>query len=268
MTKTATGRRVAHGVGDNDAFRLLVRVGYGANGLLHVLIGLLALQVAFGKNASADQAGAFGAIASTPGGVILLWVIVVGTAALALFQLIELILVRGGTREAWAERIKFLGKAIVYAAIGIFAATVAMRGSAGAGDGTKSVSARLLALPGGVALLLLAGVVVAGIGIYLIVKGARQKFLADLTRPDGRLRQVTTILGTTGYVAKGLAILIIGVFVGFAALTSDPSKAEGLDGALTSLTELPFGQVLLAAVAAGLVLFGLYCFVRARYAKL
>lgn len=79
---------------------------------------------------------------------------------------------------------------------------------------------------------------------------------------------MTTVIGTAGYVAKGVAIVVVAGFLAGAAVTSDPSKAEGLDGALTSLTQLPFGKALLVVVALGLVLFGLYCFVRARFAKL
>lgn len=261
MTKTATTRRAARGLANNDAFRLLVRAGYVANGILHVLIGILALQVAFGGNASADQGGAFGAVADAPGGVVLLWAIVVGTVALGLFQVVQLV----GASE-WTDRAKFAGKAVAYIAIGVIAATVALGGSTGGGE--QSVSATLLQLPIGVILLLVVALGVASIGGYLVVKGARQKFLDDLERPTGTTLTVTKVSGTAGYIAKGVALVIVGGFLAFAAIAHDPAKAEGLDGALTSLTELPFGQVLLTVVALGLVLFGVYCFVRARFARL
>jgi len=261
MTKTATTKRAASGLKNNDAFRLLVRTGYAANGVLHVLIGALALQVAFGQNASADQTGAFRAVAEAPGGVILLWVIVVGTVALGLFQVVELV----GSTE-WSERAKFIGKAVAYVAIGIIAATVALGGSTGGGE--QSFSAKLLALPAGVVLLIVVALGVAAIGVYLAVKGVRQKFLDDLMRPTGRALTVTKVSGTAGYVAKGIALVIVAGFLAVAAITHDASQAEGLDGALTSLTGVPFGQVLLVVIALGLVLFGVYCFVRARFARL
>lgn len=261
MTKTATTKRAASGLKNNDAFRVLVRAGYAANGVLHVLIGVLALQVAFGENASADQGGAFGAVADAPGGVVLLWAIVVGTVALGLFHLVELV----GASE-WSERAKYVGKAVAYIAIGVIAATVALGGATGGGE--QSLSAKLLALPIGVVLLLVVALGVAAIGGYLAVKGVRQKFLDDLRRPTGTALTVTTVSGTVGYVAKGIALVIVAGFLAVAAITHDPAQATGLDGALTSLTELPFGQVLLAVVALGLVLFGVYCFVRARFARL
>lgn len=266
MTTKASTRRVAKRVESNSAFRILVRAGYVANGVVHVLIGLLALQVAFGQSASADQSGALAAVGAAPGGSVLLWVIGAATAALALFELVELVLVRGQNRQSWLERARLAGKAVVYAGISALATVVALGGSSG--GGTKSVSARILELPGGVALLVVLAVGVAGVGVYLAAKGIRQKFLDDLAQPRAALRTVTTVIGTAGYVAKGVAIIVIAGFLAAAAITSDPSKAEGLDGALTSLTELSFGKVLLSVVALGLVLFGLYCFVRARYAKL
>ena len=76
------------------------------------------------------------------------------------------------------------------------------------------------------------------------------------------------VVGTAGYVATGIAIGIVGSLFVVAAVTADPSEAAGLDGALKSLTGLPFGVALLAVVAVGLILFGLYCFARARLARL
>ena len=266
MTKTAATRRAAQRVENNRAFRVFVRAGYAANGVVHVLIGMLALQVAFGQNASADQSGALAAVGAAPAGGVLLWAIAAATAALALFEVVELVLARGRGRDAWMERAKLGGKAVVYAGISALAATVAIGGSTG--GGTASVSARVLELPGGVVLLVLLAVGVGGVGVYLAAKGIRQTFLDDLAQPRGSLRTVTTVIGTAGYVAKGVAIVVVAGFLAGAAVTSDPSKAEGLDGALTSLTQLPFGKALLVVVALGLVLFGLYCFVRARFAKL
>jgi len=261
MTKTATTKRAASGLQNNRAFRTLVRVGYAANGVLHVLIGVLAVQIAFGGNASADQNGAFRAVADAPAGGILLWVIVVGTVALGLFQGVELV-----SATEWSERAKFIGKAVAYVAIGIIAATVALGGSTGGGE--QSFSAKLLQLPIGVVLLIVVALGVAAIGVYLAAKGVRQKYLDDLTRPTGTALTVTKVTGTAGYVAKGIALVIVAGFLAVAAITHDSSQAEGLDGALTSLTALPFGQVLLVLVALGLVLFGVYCFVRARFARL
>jgi hypothetical protein len=128
------------------------------------------------------------------------------------------------------------------------------------------MSRTVLDLPGGQVLLGLIGVAAVGIGGYFIAKGARRRFTRDIRVPDGPARHPVLALGVVGYVAKGIAVAIAGVLFVVAAVTVDPNRASGLDGALRALAELPFGQVLLIAIGVGLIAFGGYTFVRARYA--
>ena len=72
------------------------------------------------------------------------------------------------------------------------------------------------------------------------------------------------VAGRFGYVAKGIALGIVGGLFVAAAATADSDKAEGLDGALKSLVGVPGGQVVLIAIGAGLILYGLFCLARAR----
>lgn len=261
MTSTRT---TASRVKNSTALHALARTGFAMNGVLHLLIGGLALAVAFGGSATADQNGALATVAAHPGGVVLLWIIVVGLFALGLFQLLTVALVRGSDKEAWGSRAKEGGKAVAYFAIGGTALRFAL-GSGGGGDAAETLSGRLLATPGGVILLAVVALGVLAIGVYFIVKGAKKKFLDDLTTQGGT---ATKALGTLGYIAKGVAVSIIGLFFGVSAFTADPDAATGLDGALKSLVDLPFGPVLLIIVALGLVAYGLYCFARARWARL
>ncbi|MFI5086038.1 MAG: DUF1206 domain-containing protein, partial [Actinomycetales bacterium] len=131
-----------------------------------------------------------------------------------------------------------------------------------------NASSTLLNLPGGVFLLVLAGLVTAGIGVYFLVKGVRQKFRDDITLPRGSAERAVVALGILGYVAKGVAIVTVGVLLVIAAVKVNPSDAAGLDGALKSLVALPFGQLILLAVGVGLIAYGLYSFARARLARL
>ena len=133
---------------------------------------------------------------------------------------------------------------------------------------TTSFSATLLATPGGVALLVLIGLVVLGVGVAFVVRGIRRDFEEKLALPAGAAGTGIRVLGTVGYVAKGVAVAIVGVLFAVAAFTHDPEKAGGLDSALKSLAELPFGQVILWLVGAGLMVYGVYCFARARYGRL
>jgi hypothetical protein len=254
-------------VRDNHAFRLVARGGFVVTGVLHILIGGLAVSVAIGGGGEADQGGALEQVAQAPFGLAVLWVLAAGLVALGLFQLLTAVVIRGTDKDAWADRAKEGGKGIAYLAVGASAATYATGASPDSSDQTQSISAQLLATPGGVVLLVVLGLAVAAIGVYFVVKGARKKFLDDVALPGGTRAKTATGLGIVGYISKGIAIAIVGVLFIVAAFTADASEATGLDGALKSLAGLPFGTVILLVVAFGLVAYGVYCMIRARYAK-
>lgn len=264
---TESVRSGAQSLHENHVFRMFARVGYAVNGVIHILIGGIALSVAFGDGGDADQGGALAQVAEAPLGFALLWFLAGGLFALGLFQVLETVLVRGTDKDDWADRAKEGGKAIAYLAVGASAATYALGGSPDSGDQAQSLSAQLLASPGGVVLLVVLGLGVAAVGAYFVTKGIRQKFLDDLALPNGSRKKTATVLGVLGYVSKGVAIAIVGVLFVVAAVSSDTSEATGLDGALKTLAELPFGNVLLFVVAFGLAAYGVYCFIRARYPR-
>lgn len=267
-SSAASARSAASRVQDNQALQLAARTGFAVNGLLHLIIGGIAIGVAFGSSGEADQSGALNGLASNPGGVFVLWVVALGMFALGLFQVLETFIVRGTYKEAWAARAKEAGKAIAYLAIGLSATNIAM-GSRGDSSGqAQRITATMLSTPGGVFLVVLLGLGVLATGVYFIVKGGKQRFLQDISAPAGKTGRLVTTLGRIGYIAKGVAISVVGLFFCTAAFTSDPSEATGLDGALKALVDLPFGQVILTVVALGLMAYGVYCFVRARYAQL
>lgn len=262
-----TVRSGAQSLHRNPVFRMFARGGYVVNGLIHILIGGIALSVAVGGGGEADQGGALAQVAAAPLGFAVLWFLAGGLAALGLFQLLETVLIRGTDKDDWTDRAKEGGKAIAYLAVGASAATYALGGSPDSGEQAQSLSARLLASPGGVVVLVVLGLAVAAIGAYFVTKGISRNFLDDLALPNGSRKKTATALGVLGYVAKGVAIAIVGILFVVAAATSDTSDATGLDGALKSLADLPFGNAILVVVAFGLAAYGLYCFIRARYPR-
>ena len=264
----ASARSAASRLQDNHAVQLAARTGFAVNGLLHILIGGISLGVAFGSGGEADQGAAFNGLASSPGGIFVLWVVAIGLLSLGLFQVLEAFLVRGTDKDAWADRAKEGGKAIAYLAIGFSAASVALGGDSDSSGQTRGITATLLSSPGGIFLVVLLGLGVLAIGVYFIVKGVKKKFLQDISAPDGKTGRIVTTLGLIGYIAKGIAISVVGILFCAAAITSDPSEATGLDGALKALVELPLGPVILTVVALGLMAYGVYCFARAKYARL
>lgn len=266
-------RKVADGAEeatDSKPFILAARAGYVAAGLLHILIGIIAVRVAAGGSGSADQNGAMASLAGTPGGGILLWACFIGCSALALFLLSEVIFPpkRISGKDKLKFRLKDGGKAVVYAAIGIAFARYAMGGS-GSRSSTQSTSAALMANPAGVTLLLAVGAGIFVVAGYFIYRGATGKFEDNLNgKPSGSAGRAVTMLGTVGYVAKGIALGVLGLLLIIATVKNNPEESTGLDGALKSLQEQPFGIWILGAVALGLIAYGLYMIVRARYQRM
>ncbi|MFN3948480.1 DUF1206 domain-containing protein [Microbacterium sp.] len=267
MTSASTAADKAQ---DSTAFRAAARIGYVVLGLLHLLIGLIAISVATGAGSdSADQSGALQQVRDAPMGVLLLWVIVVGLAALAVWQIAEAIVERDpDAKKRWAHRAKFLGTAIAYAAIAGTALTLALGGSSESSQSSKTLSAQILAMPGGVAVLVVVGLAIAVIGVAFVIRGVTRAFEKHMSIPGGTAGHGIRVFGTVGYVAKGVAVGVAGILFVVAALTHDPNAAGGIDAALRSLAALPFGQIVLWLVGAGLVVYGVFCFARARYARM
>ena len=260
-----SAQRTADDLGSHPVVTTLARVGFVVVGLLHALIALIALRVAWGSagDEQADQSGALAAIAGQPFGVALLWVVVVGSAMLALWYLTELL---APGQEA-VDRVKGLAKAGIYAAIawsaGRFAAGGASKGSSE--DQTQDVTQRLMGVPAGQWLVAGVGLAVVAVGGFYAYKGATAGFEDDLEKNPGPF---ACWIGRVGYVAKGVALALVGVFFLVAAWQQEPDKAQGLDGALKSLKGQPYGPYLLTVVAGGLIAFALYCLIRARHARL
>lgn len=262
-------QRTARDANDHPVVRTMARVGYAASGLIHLLIAWLALQLAMGargdSGGSADQSGAVALLGDLPLGKPLLWVLVAGFAGLAIWQLTEAVGGwHGDGKEAAFSRIKAVSKAVVYAALGWTCATVARGQSASSSEQSVKATDDLLALPGGVLIVGIVGLVVIGVGAYHVVKGARRSFLKDLVDDPG---DVAEFAGAIGYIAKGIALVVVGGLFGLAAINERASEAKGLGGALTWILKQPFGPWLLGGVALGLACYGVYSFFRARYTK-
>lgn len=258
----------AHELHTSRWFERAARTGFAVNGLLHVLIGVLAISVAVGAGADdADPGGALRAVAQTPGGLALVWVLAAGLAALSIWFLLEAVLQHLLERE-WRPGLVMLAKASAYGALAVPAVTIGLGGQVDSDSDVREVSASLVQTPLGIVVLIVAGLAVVAVGAFFIMKGARMTFLDDIRTPLGDTRKAVAVVGTVGYIAKGAALIAVGVLVIVTAVTADPSSAGGFDEAFRSVAELPFGAIMLVLVALGLMAYGFYCFVRARRAKL
>lgn len=261
---------------DGDGLENLARVGLVAYGLIHLVLAWLALQLAWGIAGAeeADQTGALATLAESPVGKPLLWIVAVGLVALAVWQALEVLRWRSGWSASGDERttavkrsVKAVVKAVLYAALAVLAFRVATGSSGGSGSQQQQTVAGVFGWPGGRWLVGAAGLVVIGVGLYHVYKGVTKKFLKeiDLSEAPSSAVRLVTRLGQVGYPGKGVALGVVGGLLAWAAITFDPAKAGGLDGALHTILSAPFGQILLTLVAIGIAAFGAYLFVRARY---
>jgi hypothetical protein len=246
-----------------------VRIGLVAYGIVHLMIGWLALQLALGEqDESASNAGALHALAEQPLGGILIWVIAIGMGLLVVWRLLEF---GFGHREEtdgakrWRKRFASLGKGVIYGAIGVSAVQTAV--GDGSSGGTDSTTAKLMDLPAGQWIVLGVGVAIIGYGLSLVVRAWNDDFAKhlDARGRSGDSGSAYLMFGKVGYNAKGLAIGIVGGLFVYAGATHEAKKSGGLDQALQKVLEQPFGPYLLAAMAAGIGCYGLFSFARARH---
>ena len=266
MNAPTSTARSAH---QSDWLDHAIRVGLVAYGIVHLMVGWLALQLALGeKSESASNAGALHALAEQPFGEVLLWLIALGMALLVMWRLLEF---GFGYRDEqddakrWRKRATSLGKAVIYGTLGWSAVKTAV--GDGSSGGTDSTTAKLMNLPGGQLIVGAIGLAIIGYGISLVIRGWTEKFTEHLdaqgqTGTDG---SAYVLLGKVGYIAKGIAIALVGGLFCYAAVTHEAKKSGGLDQALQTVLGYPFGQVLLIAIGLGIAAYGLFCFARAKH---
>lgn len=256
-----SARGAAEAVGDHPVVERGARLGYAANGLLHLVIAWIALRIAWASSFDdADQSGALRALADTPVGGPLLWTVAAGFALLAVWQVIEALV-----RHDTMDRVKAAAKGVVYVALVVTTVNVLRGGGSSSSEQTQSATAEFMTTTGGRVFVGAVGLAVIGVGGYHVVKGIRKSFVQDLQEHPGAW---AVHAGRFGYVAKGIALALVGGLFVFAAATARAEEATGLDGALRTVLEVPLGPVLLTVVALGLAAYGVYSFARARYARL
>ncbi|NHN55997.1 DUF1206 domain-containing protein [Calidifontibacter sp. DB0510] len=257
----------ARRVGDSRVIEYGARTGFAASGVLHLVMALIALRIAWSKGGgSADQSGALGDLASHPGGRVLLWVVVVGMALLALWHLTEAITGEPGadSKDRLFDAVTDVAKTVMFAGLAWAAAKFAMGGGSSSSGSTRDFTSRLMQQPFGRALVVVVGLVIIGIGGYHVYKGWTQGFRDDLREHPG---SAVMALGRIGFIAKGIALAIVGVLFVVGGAKSTTKDTTGLDGALRTLLEQPFGKLLLTLVAIGIACYGVYSLALSKFAR-
>jgi hypothetical protein len=262
----STLKQAAHGTWVEGAGRL----GLLAKGASFLLVAALAIQVAVGAGGEpSDRQGALDAVADEPFGWVPLLLLAVGFAGYALWRFAQAFVDRdreGSDVTGIAKRASDLGKGVLYAGFAVLSVML-VAGSDAGGSEEDTATSWILDLPLGQWLVGAAGLAVLGAGVWNGYRAVTLQFLDDLkTRTMSKSEERWyTAVGIFGHLARAVVFALVGIFLIRAAYQYDPNETIGLDGALAKLAAESAGPLLLGAVAFGLLAYGLFCFVQARY---
>jgi Domain of Unknown Function (DUF1206) len=261
----------AHRAARSEPMHVLARWGLAARATVYLLIGLLALALAFGISRSeADQRGALQELARHTGGTVLLWAVAIGLAGYALWRFSEAAFGVVGDGKKAGPRLKSLARGLIYAFLAFSAFEIVTHSGTGSQAHQQTEWAgTVMRHPGGQWAVGIVGAIVVVCGLVLFWEGATRKFEKYLRMDEmsPATRRTVEFLGVVGSCARGVVFALAGVFVIVAAVQYEPAEAGGLDVALRKLDNAPAGPWLLVAVAIGLVMFGIYGFAEAKWRR-
>lgn len=248
----------------------MVAAGLVSYGGVHLVVAWLFVQVAWGWGSAAGDRP-IAAMAHTVIGQIALWAAAVGMAMLIGWRVLQL-MSRSGRGSGWravTSAATRLFEATIYALIGISAVQAAVtRGREGSvqaeGAEEQSLGSAMLQHTWSRIALGVIAVILLALGIQLWRSAITRSFTQDLAE---RVSPAVVALGAIGTAVKGVAVVIVGVLVGWAVVTFDPAKTAGLEALIDTLRQAWFGPMLLTVIAAGLACFSAYCFVWAAHPR-
>jgi hypothetical protein len=244
----------------------LARMGYVAKGVVYVVIGFLALREALGIGGeTTGPSSAFRSIGSQPFGGIMVALLAAGLACYALWKLVQGIMdpdEKGADAHGILRRVGYVGSGAIHGCLAFIAAQ-SILGAEDSSEDAATANAMAYQPPLG---QLVVGLVVIGVGLYQLYAAYEAKFLPELKleRMGEAGTRWITYAGRVGTTARALAIGVAGAFLLLAAYQSDPSETRGLGEALETLRRQPLGSYMLATIAAGLIVYGVFMFAVAR----
>lgn len=253
-------------------FEKFARFGLVSKGVVYCLMGILSVLAAFGlAQKNGDKAEAFKTIYSQPFGQFLLVIIGVGLLGyvmLRFFQAFKDIDNKGKDMKGVLDRVGYTLSAFLYLGIGAYALKLVVGGAGGGeSDSRQFVVSKVLEYPGGQYMVGAASLIVIGMGVYQIFRGVTGKFMKRVNLYRSNMKDAFRYAGTTGYIARGIVLVIIGYFLLHAAWLSKADEARGT-GAAFDFLQNQFGSMMMALVALGMIGYGIFCFVKAKYQKI
>ena len=250
----------------------MARVGYVSKALLYITVGTVAARAAFGPSSGAtDTHGALRLVHDLTGGLVLL-VVAAGLLGYAIWRVVEAIAdpdARGNDLKGLAVRAGFALRGLFHGALALAAFRVALGSrAASTGDQAGDLSALAFRTPGGELLVWAAAAGIIGYGLYQLYRSYASKLSRqlDLSRLSGQTYAGVVAVSRFGIGARGIVFCLIGYLVGTAAARQDAGQVGGVRESLGMLERL--GQWPFAVVALGLIAYGVYEVVNARYRRI
>lgn len=251
----------------------IARVGYAAKGVIYATIGVLAMREALGTGgATTGPIGAMRSMGPNPLDSVLLVVLSVGLLGYALWKLVQGLADpddKGFDAHGVLRRIGYVGSGAIHGILA-FAAAQSIFGAEDTSEDALALAAMAYQPPLGQILVGLVGIIVIGVGLYQLYAayGANFRDELRLNRMSNAEVRWVTFAGCVGTAARAFAIGVAGAFVVLAAYESDPSEVRGLGEALETIQHQPSGSYMLGAVAAGLLVYGAFMLLVARYRRI
>lgn len=281
LIKNAKNRieRIASLVVASPWMERFFRLGYAAKGVVYAIIGWLAASAAFGPGGRTTGArGALRSLVKQPFGQGLLGLVAIGLSGYVLWRFVQAIMDtenQGRDAKGIILRLSYAGNGSIYAGLAMTAIELVIDEVDGEVDidngyGARDWTALLLAQPFGQWLVGTVGAIAIGVGFYEFYQAYTAKFCRKfkLNKMSDTEKTWATYIGRFGLAARGVVYSMIGFFLIQAARQSNSNQVKGLEGALDSLARQPYGPWLLGIVAIGLIAYGLYYIVQARYRRI
>ena len=274
-----TPTEVAEKVVTHKWVEWLPRLGYVSRGLVYILVGMLSVGLVIGAGGdTTDKQGAIASISHYAPGKALLGVVLVGLVGYSLWGFFRALVdpyQKGTSPKALAERAGFVVSGLSYGGL-VYPTLMLVLGARSPqeggqdGDAQRDTTAWLLSQPLGYWLVIVAGVVVIVGGFGQLYQAYSAGFRKDFKREEmnGREMKWAVRFGRFGHAARGVVFLLFGIFIMRASLLMNPNEVKGLDETLDTLRHQPYGPLLLGVVALGLISFGIYSVLCARWIEI
>jgi hypothetical protein len=238
---------------------------------VYLLLGGLALRFAIGDGGGiTDAHGAVTNLLREPYGRLLIGALAAGLALYAAWRALEAFADANGKGTSPAglgARAGYAVSAAVYGTLAIDAARLALAAGAAGGGSRSAVPPMLVESLIGEWAIVAAGVALITYGAFQ-VRRAFTRELSDrlsLERVSARAGDIVVQLSRFGVGARAIVLAVMGVILIRRVESLQAAADTGTDESLRLLAALPTGRWILGCIAAGLMAYGLYQFVQARY---